>query len=47
MSIEPRPEDIFGRKVDVVSAADLRPRLNDTIIADAVLAAGDSREAPG
>jgi predicted nucleotidyltransferase len=34
--IELRLSDIFGRKVDVVSRRGLRPRLDDSILADAV-----------
>jgi predicted nucleotidyltransferase len=38
MGIELRLSDIFGRKVDVVSKRGLRPRLDDSIVADAVVA---------
>jgi predicted nucleotidyltransferase len=38
MGIELRLSEIFGRKVDVVSKRGLRPRLDDSILADAVSA---------
>ena len=38
MGIELRLTEIFGRKVDVVSKRGLRPRLDDSILTDAVSA---------
>ncbi len=38
MGIELRLTEIFNRKVDVVSKRGLRPRLDDSILADAVSA---------
>jgi predicted nucleotidyltransferase len=38
MGVELRLTEVFGRKVDVVSKRGLRPRLDDSLLEDAVTA---------